>query len=192
MLLFFASIFAFMTSAVQGMGRSLLMDKLGFDAAAITSTVAVSGLITLPFPLMLGWLSDRLGRKPLIIFCYLASTMSLLILAGSVNLWHFWVSTALQTLVGASLAVGSALVTDLVSPEALGSGLSLLGATNSIGLVIGNAATGAAIQNLGMTPTLVVGAFVALVAIALLVPIRRQTSGHAAIANNISPVFEIR
>ena len=49
----------------------------------------------------------------------------LVILASSLALWHFWVSTALQTLVGASLAVGSALVTDLVPEEALGAGLAL-------------------------------------------------------------------
>jgi MFS family permease len=89
LLLFFASVLAFVTNAAQGMGRSLLMDSMGFDTSAITSTVAVSGLITLPFPFLLGLLSDRVSRKPLLIFCYLISTLSLIILATSHVLWHF-------------------------------------------------------------------------------------------------------
>ena len=51
------------THVVRMMGTSLAMSELGFEAAAISSTVAVTGAVVLPLPPPLGWLSDRLGRK---------------------------------------------------------------------------------------------------------------------------------
>ena len=182
LLLFLASTIAFFTNGAQGLGRSLLMDKLGFDATAISSTGAVAGLVGLPFPFVLGWLSDRMGRKPLLIFCYLASAVSLTILSASTILWHFWASTALQMIVGASMGVGFALVTDLVPQESLGSGLALFGVTNWIGLVIGGVATGAAFQSIEMAPTLIICAVLALVGAALVIPIRRSVLKFAAVA----------
>ncbi len=173
---------AALITIVQPLAALLLEDKAvqrRQPSAATNAGVAVSGLISLPFPYLLGWLSDRIGRKPLLICCYFASTVSLIILAASLVLWHFWLSTALQTLVGASLAVGSALVTDLVPEEALGSALAVFGATSAIGLVIGNAAMGIALQSLGMLPTLIFGAFLALFGIALLIPIRKSKSRYA-------------
>jgi predicted MFS family arabinose efflux permease len=111
-----------------------------------------------------------------LIFCYLAMTASLFILASSTVLWHFWLSTALQWIVVASIGIGSALVTDIVPQEAISAGLALFGATNFIGLVVGTATTGAAIQNLGMAPTLVIGALLALVGAGMAAMIRRFAS----------------
>ncbi|HVO44596.1 MAG TPA: MFS transporter [Aggregatilineales bacterium] len=173
LLLFFASTLAFGTNGMQGLARSLIMDQQHFSAADITSTVAVSGLVTLPFPLLVGWLSDRLGRKPLIVICYVASALSVVIMIGATLLWYYWVSTALQTLMGASLGVGLALVTDLVPVAALGTGLALFGATNWFGLILGSGLAGTAIQLLGMTPTLLLGAIMAVLGIVLVMLIRR-------------------
>ncbi len=187
LLLFIASTLAFVTNAVQALGRSLVMDKLGFDAAAITSTVAAGGLIGLPFPLVVGWLSDRIGRKPLLMLCYLSSTLSLIILAVSITLWHFWVSTALQIVLGASIGVGSALVTDTTPQEALGSSLALFGATNWIGITIGFAATGASVQNIGMATTLLVGAVLAVIGAVLVIPIRRAAPALTVTSSEMLP-----
>ena len=55
--------------------------------------------------------------------------------------------------------------------------LALFGATMWVGLIIGSGFTGTAIQNLGMVPTLVSGASLGIVAIILLVLIRRPETG---------------
>jgi MFS family permease len=172
--LFLASSLVFVSNSVHGLGRSLLMDSLGFDTSAISSTVAAGGLISLPLPFLIGWLSDRVKRKWLVMFCYVASVLSLISLVPSHVLWHFWASTALQSIVPISMGVGSAMVTDLFPPETLGLGLSLFGITNWIGLIIGSLGAGAAIQNLGMSSTLLVGALLAVVAVCLLLPIGQR------------------
>jgi MFS family permease len=142
--------------------------------------VADGGLVTLPFPLLVGWLSDRMGRRPLLLLCFAAGAASLLILALATQLWQIWISSALQMAMGAGLGIGSALVTDLVPARRLGAGLALFGVTNWIGMIIGSAASGAAMAALGVNPALLAAALVGLLAVFLVIPIRKPAAGVAA------------
>lgn len=171
--LFSASLVAAIASFVIVLGRSLLMGEMAFNAADISLTGAVSGLISMPLPLLMGWLSDRTGRKVYLVLAYLVGVASLALLAGSNSLWHFATVMALQAIfMGVNSSVGNALVTDLLPQEALGRGLSLFGATSWIGGVLGFAGAGYAMQNLGVLPTFIIGSCLPLVAILLLVPVR--------------------
>jgi len=96
-LLLLASIVASTAVFVGRLGTSLAMNELGFVAAAISSTGAMSGAITLPLPPLLGWLSDRVDRKRLMALCYLTGTVGLLALTVSGSLWHFWAAAATTT-----------------------------------------------------------------------------------------------
>jgi MFS family permease len=154
------------------MGRSLIMNEMGFATAAISSTAAVTGAISLPFYLLFGWLSDRVSRKRLIGLCYFAYSVGTLVLAFSVSLWQFYIFSALMAFMSVSNSVGSALVTDLVPQESLGRGMSLFQAATWIGAIIGFSCAGYAFQNLGMTSSIIFLAFLPLLAIILLIPIR--------------------
>ncbi len=172
-LLLLANVIAFAAGFVAVLGRPLLMDRLGFDLAAISGAVAVGGAISLPFPLLLGWLSDRLGRYWLIIVCFLTGALGLVLLAVSVSSWHFWAASILLAGVGVSLGIGPALVTDLVPQESLGRALAWYGFAPTTGGIIGFMLTGYAIETFGMTRTFVAGALLTLIAIALVVQVRR-------------------
>jgi MFS family permease len=186
--LFAASLVASIAGFVVLLGRSLLMSDLGFGALAISSTGAVSGLVSMPLPLLLGWLSDRTGRKIYLYLSYLAGAASLSLLALSLSLWHFFVVSVLQSvLMGVNTTVGNALVTDLVPRESLGKGLSLLNATGWIGGVIGFAGAGYALQSLGMLPTFIAGICLVLIALLLLIPIRPRPPGRGRLAPSSSP-----
>lgn len=172
-LLLLASLTVGLAQFVANLGRSLAMNDLGFSAAAISSTGAVGAALALPLPVLVGWLSDRVGRVRLLIFGYVACTMGLLVLAVATSLWHFWLVLALLNVLYAVRSVGSALVMDLAPKESLGRGLSLFSATTSVGGIIGFAGTGYAVQSLGMVFALRLGAFLPLIAIAVLIPIRQ-------------------
>lgn len=173
-LLFLASLAAAVAGFVSMLGRSLAMNELGFVATAISNTKAVSGAVALPLPLLMGWLSDRVGRKRSLVLGYLAGTAGLLVLAAAASLWHFWAVASLMAIrANVDRSVGSALVTDLVPPESLGRGMSLLSATTWMGGIIGFGGTGQVVQHLGMAPTFIMAAFLPLIAIVLLIPIRQ-------------------
>jgi MFS family permease len=163
-LLFVATSLAHIGNAESALSRPLIMDGLDYDATAISIANAMGGLITLPLPLIMGWLSDRLGRKPLIIFCYLTTGMALAVLLGANDLWQFWLSSALQGALVGSIVVGSALVSDMYDKENLAVALSIFGASPWVGFVLGFGATGSSIQGLGMSTTLWIGIVLTIIA----------------------------
>ncbi|MFN8448122.1 MAG: MFS transporter [Anaerolineae bacterium] len=173
-LLLLAHVIAFGANFFSVLGRPLLMDDLGFDSAAISGAVAVGGTVSLPFPLLVGWLSDRIGRYPLLIVCFVISALGLFVLAVSESLMHFWISSILLAAMGVALAIGPALVTDLVPPNILGSALSWYGFAPPAGGILGFMLTGYAIQGFGMTATFVGGALLTLIAAALLLRVQRS------------------
>jgi MFS family permease len=175
-LLLIASVIGSISGFIVVLVRSLLMNDLGFGAMAISSTGAIGGFVTLPLPFLAGWLSDRTDRKSFLYIGYLAGLASVCALAFSTTLWHFWLVVVLGAFSGAVIApIGSAMVTDLLSPQALGKGLALYGAAGWVGGVIGFAGAGYALETLGTTITMVIGFFLALVAIVVLIPVRSRT-----------------
>jgi len=152
--------------------RSIVMNNLNFDPLAVSSTGAIGGLVAMPFPFLLGWFSDRIGRKTLIFAAYLTGLVSLIIIAYSNQLWHFGLALAVNGIAMSNVTIGNALVNDLVPPSLLGKALSIYGAAVWIGGVVGFTVAGASLQNLGFTPTYILGGCLAVGSLILLIPIQ--------------------
>jgi MFS family permease len=165
---------AVIVNAPGNIGKSLAMDNLDFSSSAITSTMVVGGIILLLFQLLFGWLSDRIGRKRLMYLCFISFALSMLLFAYAKALWHFWVATSFLQIGFVSNSVGAALVTDQVQPERLGVGLSLFQNMTWLGIVIGYAVTGYAIQSIGIKTTFLLGISLPIIGFILLVPIRER------------------
>ncbi len=118
----------FLTSVLGGGGRGLgvvnlfvliyLTRVLGFDAA--TSGLMYGALIvfSVPMPLLAGWLSDRWGRKPLIIGAYLGGAIGfgVFVFAGSSLVW-LWAGIVLMGLFSfAESPQLQALLADIAPP----------------------------------------------------------------------------
>jgi MFS family permease len=179
-LLLIASTFSGIVNFSARLGTSLVMIGHGFESTAIASTMAIGGAITIPLPLLMGWISDRLGRKWLLGVSYLMGTIGALVLTSSLSLWHFWlVSSLTQAMFYINSGLGSALVADLVPKESLGKGMSLFGGTAWAGGIIGFGCTGYCLQSLGTGLTFFAGSFLTVIAMTLLIPIRRPKLGEA-------------
>jgi MFS transporter, FSR family, fosmidomycin resistance protein len=99
----------YLTSVLGGGGRGLgvanlfallyLTRVLKLDDTASGLMYAVLIVLSVPMPLVAGWLSDRLGRRPLIVGVYLGGAVGFVVfvLAGS-NLLGLWVGIALMGL----------------------------------------------------------------------------------------------
>jgi MFS family permease len=172
--LLLAHMLSIVTNAVGNIGRSFAMDNIGFSLTAITSTVAIGGVVLLPFPLLIGWLSDRVGRKLLMILSYLSFALCMVLFIFSKSLWHFWVATSFLFIGTVSNSVGAAFVTDLVPQERLGMGISLFQVMIWIGMVLGFAVSGYSIRNLGISITFIWGTMLPIVSIIIIVLMRKM------------------
>jgi MFS family permease len=153
------------------------MNERAFSQAAITTTAAVGGIVSLPFPLVLGWISDRIGRRTVMIASFLAGTACLLLLMVSRSLWQFWTVAALMSLHALSMSIGPAYVADIVQKERVGTGISLFQSCTWIGTVVGYIYSGIAFQHLGIRAGLAVGAVFPLLGVLILLFIR--TAAHS-------------
>jgi MFS family permease len=170
--LMIANVLAHAVNLGSGIGRTLTMDSLNFGASAITSTVIATGLLTFPLPLLTGWLSDRFGRRPLLMISFAGPCLGLLVLLGATQLWHFWLSTILSAIAGTSITVGSAFVTDLVPRDGLDLALSRYSSTPWIGGVIGYTGAGMLIDAFGLQSSFVIAGMIPLISVLLIALIR--------------------
>jgi MFS family permease len=171
MLLLGVGLLAAFGSFIGALGRSLAMES--FSNADITSTVAVAGIATLPFPFFVGSLSDRLGRLRFLALCYAAGVTGLVVYSASAVLWQFWLASALVAFVSyVSTGVGSALVVDLVPRGSVGGGLALFSGMGWAGGILGFVIGGSLFPAVGFATAFLFGATLLLGAALLLVPIR--------------------
>jgi MFS transporter, DHA1 family, tetracycline resistance protein len=112
-----------------------------FQAAALFATFSLAQFVAAP---VLGRLSDRIGRKPVILFSLFGTAVGAFITAGAGVLWVLFLGRALDGMTGASVSVAQAAATDLAPPEQRTRVLGLLGAAFGIGFTVGPAIGGLA------------------------------------------------
>src|SRR3954467_2596912 len=112
-----------------------------FGASAVTATALVAAFSAAQFVCspLLGRLSDRIGRKPVLLFSLAGTAVASLVtgLAGSVAV--LFIGRIIDGASGASVSVAQAAVADVASPEERPHLLGLLGAAFGLGFVAGPA-----------------------------------------------------
>lgn len=157
------------TVYISRLGISLSMQGLDFSPSAVASTATVGGLVTIPITLLVGALSDRLGRRGFLMLGYLLAAAGALALSGATGLWHFWLATGLLFVArSVNGSVAAALATDLLSPETLSRGLPWLNSMNWIAGILGFASAGYLMDAMGATALYLIAATMSVMAAALL------------------------
>lgn len=137
---------------VDVLGLTILIPILPYYAIAFGADALIIGLIGASYPLMqflfvpiLGALSDRIGRKPVLATAQLGTFCSLMILGFSNALWMIFLSRILDGITGANLATAQSVITDSTDADNRAKGLGLIGATFGVGFVIGPVLSGLAL-----------------------------------------------
>lgn len=172
------------------MSPELGADKM--DIALIIVTYAACAGMSGPF---WGRLSDRLGRKPVIMICLAGAVVSYGMLAMASALWMIFASRAFAGLMAGNLGVASAMMSDITPPENRARGMGLIGAAFGLGLMLGPLLGGVLAGSSGSftLPCLVAGlmSLLAIIAAALFLPesvtAERRAASHRQYRDGSGP-----
>ncbi|MCC6645344.1 MAG: MFS transporter [Polyangiaceae bacterium] len=132
---------------------TMLIDLLGFGmvvpflprmarelgATDVEASLVMSGysLMQLLFVPIWGRLSDRVGRKPVLLWSISATCVFMAALGFAETLWMLLAARIVSGVATANLSVVQACVADVTKPEERAKGMGLLGAAFGIGFVLG-------------------------------------------------------
>ena len=149
------------------------IDKLGAGGSALGLLVATAALTELIFGPVWGSVSDRTGRKPILMIGVLGYGLSLLFFGLATELWMLYAARALSGILSsATLSTSMAFIGDSTTKEERGGGMGAIGAAAGLGVILGPGLGGWLAGDALSTPFFV-GAALSLVSvllIALLLP----------------------
>jgi MFS transporter, DHA1 family, tetracycline resistance protein len=134
----------FVIVLIDLLGMTVIIPLMPLYAASFSATPLLIGLIGATYPLfqfigapILGRLSDRYGRKPILLISQLGTLTGFLILGMANGLWMLFLSRIIDGISGANIATAQAAITDSTTEKTRTQGLGLLGAAFGLGFVVG-------------------------------------------------------
>ncbi|MFN4315407.1 MAG: TCR/Tet family MFS transporter [Chitinophagaceae bacterium] len=146
--------FIFVTLLIDVMGWGLIipvMPKLIAELKGISVNeaspygawlISVYSLVQFVFAPLIGNLSDRYGRRPVLLFSLLGFGIDYLFLALAPNYGWLFVGRIIAGITGASFTTAAAYIADVSTAETRAKNFGLIGAAFGIGFIIGPALGG--------------------------------------------------
>jgi DHA1 family tetracycline resistance protein-like MFS transporter len=134
---------------IDVLGFSLILPLLPFYAETFDATPTAVGLLLGANALtqligapILGRLSDRYGRRPLLILSIAGTVVSFLLLGWASSLGMLFLSRILDGFLGGNISLAQAYVTDVTDEKDRARGLGFIGASFGLGFMFGPALGG--------------------------------------------------
>ncbi len=139
----------FLIVVVDLIGFGIIIPLLPFYAQHYQATPDVVTLVMATYSLtqfvaapLWGRLSDRVGRRPVLIFSLIGTVASYLWLAFADSLWMLFAARALGGIMAGSISAAFAYIADITTPEDRARGMGLIGAAFGLGFIAGPAIGG--------------------------------------------------
>jgi MFS transporter, DHA1 family, tetracycline resistance protein len=139
----------FVTVFIDLVGFGIIVPFLAYYVESFGARAAVVGLLMSSYSLaqfvfapMWGRVSDRVGRRPILLVGLLGSVagFSLFALAGTLSM--LFLARVLMGIFGATIPTAQAAVADVTTPEDRARGMGLIGAAIGLGFILGPALGG--------------------------------------------------
>ena len=134
----------FLTVFVNLVGFGIIIPLLPFYAETFGASPLVIGLLFAAFSLaqlvaapILGALSDRYGRRPVLIFSLIGTVVSFVMLAIAHSLAMLFAARIIDGLSGGNITIARAYIADVTEPEERAKAFGFLGAAFGLGFIVG-------------------------------------------------------
>ncbi len=186
----------FLTVFVNLVGFGIIIPLLPFYAETFGASPLAIGFLFAAFSLAqlvaapaLGALSDRYGRRPILIVSLIGTVVSFAMLAVATSLAMLFAARVVDGLSGGNITIARAYIADVTEPQDRARAFGLLGAAFGLGFIVGPGLAGLFAQ-VSYTAPIWAAAAVTLVAVALAWFWLPETV-HRASAAGVSPVQAI-
>jgi DHA1 family tetracycline resistance protein-like MFS transporter len=139
----------FLTIFVNLVGFGIIIPLLPFYAETFGASPVIIGLLFAVFSLaqlvaspVLGELSDRYGRRPVLIFSLAGTVISFVMLALAQSIAMLFLARIVDGLSGGNISTARAYVADITEPEDRARAYGILGAAFGLGFIFGPALSG--------------------------------------------------
>jgi DHA1 family tetracycline resistance protein-like MFS transporter len=129
---------------VDLLGLSIIVPLMPLFAARFGANAFVIGVLGSTYPFMqfigaplLGRLSDRLGRRPILLVSQVGTFLGFILLGFANALPLLFISRVIDGLSGANISTAQAVVTDVTNEKTRTQGLGLIGAAFGMGFILG-------------------------------------------------------
>ena len=160
------------------------------EMTMLFATFSAMSMLTAP---LWGRLSDRVGRRPVLIASMAASALAYLWLAFASRLWMVFAARAFAGACAGNIAAAQAYIADVTPPEGRARGMGMIGAAFGLGFIIGPVVGGVVAGNdLATadleTPALIAAALslAALLGVVLVLKESRSATSAAVLRSRIA------
>jgi len=129
---------------VDMLSFSIVLPLLPYLANELGASRFQIGLLGAMYPIfqfigapILGRLSDRYGRRPILMISIAGTILGFIVLATAQSLWILFLSRALDGITGGNISVAQAYISDITDAEERGKSLGMIGAAFGLGFILG-------------------------------------------------------
>jgi DHA1 family tetracycline resistance protein-like MFS transporter len=151
----------FLIVLVDVLGLTIILPLLPFYAESFGATPAVVGMLVSAYAICqliagppLGHLSDRVGRRPVLLVSQIGTCAGFLILASATSLWMVFLARVIDGLTAGNLTVAQAYISDVTEPENRAKSFGMIGIAFGLGFLFGPAVSGYLAQFSNVYPIL--------------------------------------
>jgi len=140
----------------------LYAERFGASPLVVGLLLGIYSAMQCLFAPILGRLSDRVGRRPVLLVSVIGTAAGFLLMGLANSLWLLFVARVIDGVTGGNISTAQAYIADVTPPEQRSRGMGLIGAAFGLGFICGPA-LGGLLSHVSLAAPFIFASFLAAV-----------------------------